>query len=100
MSDRPMMDTGELFVGFYKRLPDPLKNFYRACLPQQLRLKLKNLLPYEQDAMRALRFWASPTERRRKKAELQRCQTPEDYFAFAARHLGHQQWKQEITQFL
>ena len=50
--------------------------------------------------MRAVLFWVNPKERRRRKAELQRCQSPEDYFAFATKYLGHQQWKQEITSFL
>src|ERR1700683_2329221 len=42
----------------------------------------------------------NPNERRRRRAELHACRTPADYFAFATKYLAHQQWEQEITQFI
>jgi hypothetical protein len=58
------------------------------------------MVPYAQDIERAVRFWANPAEHRRAMAELEGCRTPEDYFDFATRHLGHLQWKQEFLEFL
>jgi predicted O-methyltransferase YrrM len=95
-----MIDQSGIFGTIVKRLPDPLKNLYRNYLPQSVRQSFRDVLPYEQNMVRAVRFWASPGARRRRVEELQRCRTPEDYFAFATNCLGHQQWKQEITGFL
>jgi predicted O-methyltransferase YrrM len=100
MTDGPMIDRSGLFFAFLRLLPEPVKHFYRAFVPETLRQNVRDIYPYEQDMVRAVRFWASPRERRRKRAELQSCRTPEDYFAFATKYLGHQQWKQEITGFL
>ena len=81
-------------------LPEPVRNLYRTHIPERWRQRVREIYPYEQDFERALRFWANPNERRRRKAELQRCLSPEDYFAFATKYLRHQQWKQEIVGFL
>src|SRR6266852_6237068 len=100
MTDGPMLDRSGLVGALIRRLPEPVKNLYRSYLPESLRQGFRDVLPYEQDMVRAARFWANPGERRRKTEQLQRCQTPEDYFLFATSCLGHQQWKQEITGFL
>lgn len=100
MTDGPMTDRSGLYFGLLRLLPEPVKHFYRSYIPELLRQRVRRFYPYEQDFMRAVLFWANQKKRRRRKAELQRCQSPEDYFAFATRSLGHQQWKQEITSFL
>jgi predicted O-methyltransferase YrrM len=91
--------TGSL-IAFYRRLPDPIKHLYRAIATKGLRERVRGMLPYQQDLARFVRFWANPWKRRRERAELQRCRTPEDYFAFATKYLWHQQWKDEIVGFL
>ena len=100
MTDGPMTDKSGLYFAFLNMLPGPVRNLYRSYLPQRLRQRVRNKYPYEQDILRVLRFWANPSGRRSIKAELQRCQTPEDYFVFATKYLGHQQWREEITGFL
>jgi cephalosporin hydroxylase len=100
MTDGPMTDRSGLYFALLRRLPEPVRQFYRAFIPERLRQSVREIYPYEQDLIRAVRFWATPKERRRQRAELQRCQNPEDYFAFATKYLGHQQWKDEIIGFL
>jgi predicted O-methyltransferase YrrM len=100
MSDGPMIDRSGLYLGLLKVLPEPVRNFYRAAIPERFRQAVRGVYPYEQNLTRAALFWANPRERRRRGAELQRCQRPEEYFDFATKYLGHQQWKQEITDFL
>jgi predicted O-methyltransferase YrrM len=100
MTDGPMTDRSGLYFALLTLLPEPVRNFYRRHIPERWRQKVRKIYPYEQDVERAIRFWANPNERRRRKAELQRCRTPGDYFAFATKYLRHQQWKQEITAFL
>jgi predicted O-methyltransferase YrrM len=100
MTDGPMIDRSGLYFAFLSMLPEPVRKFYRTHIPERLRQRVRDIYPYEQDIVRALRFWANPNERRRRKAELQGCQSPKDYFDFATKYLGHQQWRQEITGFL
>ena len=100
MTDKPMSDRSGLFVAVLKLLPEPVRHFYRAIVPQPLRASIRRIHPSEQDLTRAVRFWANPRERRRRTVELQHCRTPEDYFVFATKYLTHQQWKQEILGFL
>jgi predicted O-methyltransferase YrrM len=100
MADGPMVDRTGLIVAFLRLLPEPVKNIYRTIAPASLHQGIRRIHPYEQDLARAVSFWAKPGERRRKKAELQQCRTPEDYFAFATSTLAHQQWKPEILGFL
>ncbi|HTB12969.1 MAG TPA: hypothetical protein VK752_15410, partial [Bryobacteraceae bacterium] len=100
MADGPMIDRSGLLAAFLGSIPEPVKNVYRAVLPTELRKLVRDYHPYEQDMVRSLRFWANPIERRRRRSELQACQTLEDHFAFATRYLAHQQWKQEILGFL
>ena len=100
MKDGPMIDRSGMFLGILRLLPEPMRRLYRALVPLKLRQLVRDAYPYEQEMIRVIRFWANPYERRRNKAELPYCQTPEDYFSFATKHLGHQQWKQEIIGFL
>jgi predicted O-methyltransferase YrrM len=100
MTNGPVIDRSGLYLGLLSLLPEPVRNFYRAAIPEGFRESVRNLYPYEQDFTRAVMFWANPQERRRRKAELELCRTPDDYFDFATRYLGHQQWRQEITEFL
>jgi predicted O-methyltransferase YrrM len=100
MTDGPMIDKSGLYFAFLGMLPEPVRNFYRTHTPKRLRQRVREIYPYEQDIERTFRFWANPIERRRRKAALDRCRYPQDYFDFATKYLGHQQWKQEITGFL
>jgi predicted O-methyltransferase YrrM len=100
MPDGPMTDKSGLILGLLGMLPEPIRGFYRTVVPERLRRGFRNFYPYEQDLVRAVRFWANPKARSRKKVELQRCRTPDDYFAFATKYFGHQQWKDEIIGFL
>jgi len=97
MIDGPMSDPkimGDL-------LPEPVRNVFRTIVPHSLRVKAyQKLFPHPQNMARAVRFWANPVERRRRKAELRKCRTPEDFFAFATTYLAHQQWSEEILGFL
>jgi len=95
-----MSDRSGIFTSLVKRLPDPVKHLYRNYLPESIRQSFRDVLPHEQNMVRAMRFWVNPGERRRRVEELRRCRTLDDYFAFASNSLGHQQWKQEITGFL
>lgn len=82
-------------------LPNPIRNLFRTIVPLSLRVKAhQKLFPHPQNVARAARFWAHPSERRRMKAELRNCKTPHDFFAFATKYMGHQQWSQEILGFL
>ena len=96
MTDRPMTDTKLLL----KLVPGPLRAFCKLLLPNSVRIRILGLLPREENMARTALFWANPRDRSRKRAELRRCQTPEDFFAFATASLRHQQWKQEILGFL
>lgn len=98
-----MTDTAvnESFVAaLIKRLPEPVRRLYKTKRLERLRQSAREKVPHAQNIERAVRFWANPFERRRRLEELQRCRTPEDYFDFATRYLGHLQWKQEFLPFL
>ena len=52
MADGPMVDRTGVIVAFLGLLPEPVKNFYRACVPDRLRQTVRDLQPYEQDKAR------------------------------------------------
>jgi cephalosporin hydroxylase len=82
-------------------LPEPVRDVFRKVIPLKVRLKAyEKLFPHHQNVARAVGFWANPTERRRRMAELRNCKTLHDYFAFATAYMGHQQWSHEILGFL
>src|SRR5260221_9865620 len=100
MADGAASARRGLLVALIRRLPEPVKRFYRMKALARLRQNGRDLVPYTQDVERALRFWANPGARRRALADLERCRTLEEYFDFATSHLGHLQWKQEFLGFL
>ncbi len=100
MTDEPKSERIGVVVALIRRLPEPVRQLYKVKHLARLRQSGRNMVPYAQDIERAARFWTNPAERRRATAELQMCRTPEDYFDFATRHLGHLQWKQEFLEFL
>jgi predicted O-methyltransferase YrrM len=91
----PMRDVTAL-----SRVPGPFRNAYRVLFPEELRIRVHGLLLHVDDMMRTATFWANPWERKRSRAELWSCQTPEDCYTFATAHMAHQQWKQEILGLL
>jgi predicted O-methyltransferase YrrM len=100
MTDEPNSAQAGLLVALIRKLPEPVKKIYRANQLAKIRQSGRDMVPYAQDLERAVRFWASPAERRRALEALERCQTLEEYFDFATKHLGHLQWKQEFLGFL
>jgi predicted O-methyltransferase YrrM len=100
MVDGPIVDRSGLFLGFLRLLPEPVRRAYRTLVPERVRKKVRDLYPYEQDWVRSARFWTNRQERERQRQELRDCKTPGDYFDFATKYLGHQQWKDEILGFL
>src|SRR5580693_8462805 len=77
-----------------------LRSTYRAVVPEHVRQSVGRAITVEADLARAARFWASPSARRRHYAELERCQSPGQYFDFAEQRLGPHQRRSEILGFL
>jgi len=93
VAGRPTIVSSESVDGIEIRVPEPLKRFYRAVLPDDLRANLRNQL-------RAGLFWLNPRRRRGALREIHSCTTIDDYFDFATKHFGHLQLKKEIVDFL
>ncbi len=93
MAGRPSTVPSESVDGIEIGVPEPLKKFYRAVLPDDIRANLRNQL-------RAGLFWLKPRRRRDALGELHACTTVDDYFDFATKHFGHLQLKKEIVDFL